>query len=62
MLGHRRLGDPELLLDRGPDGAGALLAVGQQLEDPASDRIAEDVEGVHRPDNLSGETYISATD
>ena len=28
--------------------AGRLLAVGEQLQDPAPDRVAEDVEGVHR--------------
>ena len=47
MLGDRGLGDAELLLhDRG-DLAGRLLAVGEQLQDAAADRVAEDVEGVH---------------
>ena len=47
MLGHRRLGDAELAVDHRRDLAGAHLAIGQQLQDPAPGRIAEDVERVH---------------
>jgi hypothetical protein len=47
MLRHRRLGDAELTLDDGADRPGRLLTTGEQLEDPAPDRITEDVERVH---------------
>ena len=47
LHGHRRLPDPELPRDHLDHVAGRLLAAGQQLEDPAPDRVAEDVEGVH---------------
>lgn len=47
MLGHRGLGDAELALhDRGHLARGAL-AVGKELQDPAADRVTEDVEGMH---------------
>jgi hypothetical protein len=39
--------DPELLLDRGGDLAGGALASGEQFQDPAPDRLAEDVERVY---------------
>jgi hypothetical protein len=58
VLGHRGLRDAEL----GPDHLGHRarrpLAVGQQLEDPAADRITEDVERVH-PAKLQARTDIS---
>jgi hypothetical protein len=47
VLGNGRLGDPELVADDGRHGACGLFAVGQQLEDPASDRVSENVERVH---------------
>ena len=47
VLGDGRLGDPELRLDDGADRARRPLAVGQQLQDPPPDRVAEDVERVH---------------
>jgi hypothetical protein len=47
VLRHAGLGDPELRLDRRRDGAGRLLAVGEELEDPPPDRVAEDVERMH---------------
>ena len=49
MLGYRRLGDRELRLDSGTDGARRLLAVGEQFENAPPDRIAEDVKRVNSP-------------
>ena len=49
MLRDGRLRDPELGLDDGGDRPGGQLAIGEQLEDPAPDRVAEDVERVHAP-------------
>jgi len=52
VLGDRGLRDPEL----GPDGGGEVsrgeLARGEQLQDPPTHRVAEDVERVH-PANIS---------
>ena len=47
VLRHGRLRDAELRLDDGGDRARGQLAIGEQLEDPAPDRVAEDVERVH---------------
>jgi hypothetical protein len=41
---HRRLGDRELRPHHGGDLAGRALPVGEQLKDPASHRVAQDVE------------------
>jgi hypothetical protein len=46
--GHRRLADPELGGDHRDHLAGRVLALGEQLQDPASHRVAEHVERVHR--------------
>src|SRR5688572_5214793 len=43
VLGDGGLGYPELLLHHRPDLSRRLLAPGQQLEDAAADRIAENV-------------------
>src|SRR6185437_16078644 len=48
VLRHRGLADVELLPDDGGQRPGGQLVVGQQLEDPPPDRVADDVEGVHR--------------
>ena len=48
VLGDGRLGDAELLPDDRRHRAGALLAVGEQFEDPSPYRVTEDVERVHR--------------
>jgi hypothetical protein len=49
VLGYSGLGDCELVLhDRG-DRPRRQLVVDEQLQDPASHRVAEDVEGVHQP-------------
>jgi hypothetical protein len=48
VLGDRGLGDAELVADDGRHLTGAALAVGQQLQDPSPDRVAEDVERMHR--------------
>jgi hypothetical protein len=48
VLRDRRLADPELRLDDVGDGAGRALAVGEELKDPSSYRVAQDVERVHR--------------
>jgi hypothetical protein len=58
VLRDARLGDPELVLDDRGDGTRRLLAVGQQLQDPAPDRIAEDVERVHAG-SIAAAAYIS---
>lgn len=54
MLGHGGLGNAELVADGRAEGAGGLLAAGEQFQDAAPDRIAQHVEGVH--DDL----YITA--
>src|SRR5262245_22023220 len=46
---HRGLRDPELPLDDGDDITRAVLAAGEQLQDAAPDRIAQNVEGMHQP-------------
>ena len=58
MLRDGRLRDPELGLDDGGDRPRAQLAVGEQLEDPPPDRVAEDIERVHGR-IIKGTTYIS---
>src|SRR6266511_4309109 len=52
------MGDAELRLDDRARLAGRPLAVGEQLQDPAPDRIAEDVERVHGA-SISAVTHIS---
>ncbi|GAA1433045.1 hypothetical protein GCM10009616_24060 [Microlunatus lacustris] len=47
MLGDGGLGDAELGGHPGSEGPGRLLAVAQQLDEAATDGIAEDVECVH---------------
>jgi len=47
VLRYRGLGDAELGADRLSDLARAQLAVGEELEDPPSDRVTEDIERVH---------------
>src|SRR5258705_3883355 len=49
VLRNRRLRDAELALDDRDDVARALLAARQQLQNPAANRIAEDIESVHQP-------------
>src|SRR5690606_21672463 len=58
VLGDGGLGDAVLALDDGGDRAGAQLAVGEELQDPAPDGVAEDVERVHAP-SVSADPYIS---
>ena len=45
---HRGLRQPELGLDRGAHVTRRPLTLGEELEDAAADRVAEDVEGLHR--------------
>jgi hypothetical protein len=59
MLRHPRLRDPELGLDELSDLARGLLAIGEQIQDPASDRITENIEGVHIPENDTRGLYKS---
>ena len=47
MLRHGGLADAELVLHHTPDLARGDLAAREQLHDPTSDRIPEDVERVH---------------
>src|SRR5215472_10511511 len=56
--GHRRLGNPEFLLDHRADRPRGLLPVGEQFQDPAPDRVTEDVEGVHVA-TMPASAYIS---
>ena len=60
MLRDGRLRDPELGLDDGRDRPGRELAIGEELEDPPSDRVAQDVERVHGPHNRSRDLYKSS--
>ena len=58
VLRDSRLRDAELRLhDRGDVPRGDL-AIGEELEDPASDRVTEDVERVHLA-SVEALTYIS---
>src|SRR3954453_21299 len=59
VLEDRGLGDAELRADDAGDRARRLLAGGEQLEDPAADGIAEDVEGVHRRGSIRTGLYKS---
>ena len=59
MLRHGRLRDPELGLDDGGDRARSRLPFGEELEDPPPDRVAEDVERVHRRDDTRCDLYKS---
>ena len=58
VLRDGRLRDPELRLDDRRDRARRDLAIGEQLEDPAPNGVAQDVERVHGP-ILEYATYIS---
>ena len=58
MLRDGGLRDPEFGLDDLRHLARTDLAVGEQFEDPSTDRVAEDIEGVHEG-SLKGLTYIS---
>jgi len=49
LLRDRRLGDAELAGDYLYDITRCVLAVGEQLENATTDRIAEDIEGMHQP-------------
>ena len=49
MLRHSRLGDGELDADRRNDVSGRACAVGEQLENPAANRIRENLEPMHAP-------------
>jgi len=55
VLGHGRLGNAELVLNDRGDLAGSPLAVGEELQYPAANRVAQDVERVH-PNILYKET------
>ena len=48
MLRHGSLGDAELGSDGLDDLARGKLVAGQQFEDAAPNRVAEDIEGVHQ--------------
>jgi hypothetical protein len=58
MLGHRRLAYPKLCGDRIHHSASRMLARGDELQDPTTDRITQDVKRVHGQ-TLSIGTYIS---
>ena len=47
VLRHRRLRDPELRLDDRRDRPRCQLPGSEQLEDPATDRVSENIERVH---------------
>jgi len=60
VLGDGGLADAELALDHRGDRAGRLFPLGEQLQDPAPDRIAEDVERVHASDTIRRYLYKPA--
>ena len=47
VLGHGGLGNAELVLNDCGDLAGSPLTVGEELQDPAANGVAQDVERVH---------------
>ena len=47
MLRNGRLRDVELLLDQLCDSSGTAFAAGEEFQNPAPDRIPEDIKGVH---------------
>lgn len=49
MLGNSWLGNPELDLDRLCHGTGRELAVREQFQNASPNRIAENIECVHKP-------------
>ena len=53
MLRDGRLRDPELGLDDGGQRPGGQLPIGEQLQDPPSDRVTQDVERVHADQSRS---------
>lgn len=57
LLGHRWLGDGVVALDRRTDRAGRQLTVLQQLEDPSSGRVPQDVQRVHGEENIRYDLY-----
>ena len=60
VLRDGRLRDPELRLDDVADRAGRQLAVGEELEDPPPDRVAQDVERVHDAQDMRRDLYKSS--
>ena len=58
VLRDGRLRDAELGLDDRGDRPCRQLAIGEQLEDAAADRVSEDVERVHAA-KIQSPTYIS---
>src|SRR4029079_15178493 len=59
VLRDGRLRDAELCLDDRGDGPRRDLALREQLEDPAADRVTQDVERVHEPECRSIHLYKS---
>jgi hypothetical protein len=59
VLRYRRLRDPELCPDDPADRACGLLAVGEQLQYPASHRVAEHDERLHDTQNVSRSLFKS---
>ena len=53
VLRDGRLRDPELGLDDGGQCPGGQLPIGEQLQDPPSDRVPQDVERVHADQSRS---------
>jgi hypothetical protein len=49
VLRNGGLSDAELALDDGGHVAGSAFAFGHQLQEPTSNRIAQNVERVHQP-------------
>ena len=60
MLGHRRLADRELGLNGCTDGTGRLFSVGEQFEYAPANRVAEDIERMHKPNVKSSNLYKSS--
>jgi hypothetical protein len=48
VLRHSGLGDAELVLDDRANRAGGPLTVGEKFQDPAPDRVTENIERAHK--------------
>jgi hypothetical protein len=60
MLGYRGLADRELSLDGCTHGTGRLFSFGEQFEYAPANRVAEDIERVHKPNAKSSNLYKSS--
>ena len=59
LLGNRRLADPELGRDRRHHLPGGMFPLGEDLQDPPPDRVAQHVQRVHTTDSIDSDLYKS---